>query len=213
MSLKITQVAKAAAISTSILLGSVYSTADASTYNITGSYNFYGPDNSLAGNGDFGGSYDDVSTSMSLTANTPYFGVIWTADGTIYTDPGIYDIDSLPGQGGPTITGIIVDNDQWLGSLDFAWGVSHTTVVNVWDVAYNVDGSIALTSTDVISDFYPTGSGAPGHPAIDGATVSFAYSFDMLLTPTAVPVPAAVWLFGSGIIGLLGFARTRRRIK
>ena len=31
-----------------------------------------------------------------------------------------------------------------------------------------------------------------------------------LLTPTTVPVPAAFWLFGSGLIGLFGFMRTHR---
>ena len=30
---------------------------------------------------------------------------------------------------------------------------------------------------------------------------------------TFVPVPAAVWLFGSGLVGLAGFARRRRRVK
>jgi len=29
-------------------------------------------------------------------------------------------------------------------------------------------------------------------------------------TTTVVPVPAAVWLFGSGLIGLVGFARRKR---
>ncbi|MEW6330743.1 MAG: VPLPA-CTERM sorting domain-containing protein [Pseudomonadota bacterium] len=29
--------------------------------------------------------------------------------------------------------------------------------------------------------------------------------------PSAVPVPAAVWLFGSGLLGLVGFARRKRR--
>jgi hypothetical protein len=30
-------------------------------------------------------------------------------------------------------------------------------------------------------------------------------------TPTVIPVPAAVWLFGSGLIGLAGFIRRRRK--
>ena len=30
------------------------------------------------------------------------------------------------------------------------------------------------------------------------------------ITPSAVPVPAAVWLFGSGLIGLVGIARRRK---
>ena len=29
-------------------------------------------------------------------------------------------------------------------------------------------------------------------------------------TPSAVPVPAAAWLFGSGLIGLVGIARRRK---
>jgi hypothetical protein len=29
--------------------------------------------------------------------------------------------------------------------------------------------------------------------------------------PAAVPVPAAVWLFGSGLAGLIGVARHKRR--
>ncbi len=98
---------------------------------------------------------------------------------------------------------------QWFGHLLFAWGVAlDTDLVLVWDVTHQVDGSIELVSTDVISDLYPTGSWAPGHPAIDGSTVSFTYSFDLLLTP--VPVPAAVWLFGSGLIGLIGVARRKK---
>jgi probable HAF family extracellular repeat protein len=31
-----------------------------------------------------------------------------------------------------------------------------------------------------------------------------------LLTPAAVPVPAAIWLFGSGLLGLLGIALRRK---
>jgi hypothetical protein len=33
-----------------------------------------------------------------------------------------------------------------------------------------------------------------------------------LLTPQAVPVPPAVWLFGSGLVGLIGVARRRKAV-
>jgi len=42
-------------------------------------------------------------------------------------------------------------------------------------------------------------------------SLNTAYTVDTLqINVSAVPVPAAVWLFGSGIIGLLGIARRRR---
>ena len=33
---------------------------------------------------------------------------------------------------------------------------------------------------------------------------------DQIINQTVVPVPAAVWLFGSGLIGLVGFARRKK---
>lgn len=38
---------------------------------------------------------------------------------------------------------------------------------------------------------------------------SFSSTYSLILTPTTVPVPAAVWLFGSGLLGLIGVARKR----
>ena len=34
--------------------------------------------------------------------------------------------------------------------------------------------------------------------------------FDEVRFGTVVPVPAAVWLFGSGLIGLIGIARRKK---
>jgi len=50
------------------------------------------------------------------------------------------------------------------------------------------------------ADLYTSGMGA----SIEGA-------YFTTNTPAAVPVPAAVWLFGSGLAGLLGLASRRRR--
>ena len=68
------------------------------------------------------------------------------------------------------------------------------------------------------------GVGIGGNPMSDGPFQGFNANFDVtLLTPTgqtsgtigpfpvsAVPVPAAVWLFGSGLLGLVGVARRRK---
>jgi hypothetical protein len=47
-----------------------------------------------------------------------------------------------------------------------------------------------------------------------GATWTFSSnsagtSYSMTVTASAVPVPAAVWLFGSGLLGLIGIARKK----
>ena len=44
----------------------------------------------------------------------------------------------------------------------------------------------------------------------DRASLDITRSAGFLLTTSAVPVPAAVWLFGSGLIGLIGVARRKK---
>ena len=47
-------------------------------------------------------------------------------------------------------------------------------------------------------------------PVIDGFDHPEDYLFHMEGTISAVPVPAAVWLFGSGLLGLIGLARRKK---
>jgi len=41
------------------------------------------------------------------------------------------------------------------------------------------------------------------------ADTSFVQNYSLILTPATVPVPAAVWLFATGLIGLIGVARRK----
>lgn len=192
-----------------ILMLTYTNNVSATTYNVTGLFSYYDPTSMIVGgyeNQPLTGTYSDTTNFMSLDYVELLFGFTWHADGNIVTTPGIYDIDTI--QGG-TVTGINVGSGQWLGNLLFDWISTYDMdVIHVWDATYNPNGTISLISTDVISDLFPTGSGAPGHPTIDGPTDGFSYTFDLLLTP--VPVPAAIWLFGSGLIGLIGMARRKR---
>jgi len=60
--------------------------------------------------------------------------------------------------------------------------------------------------------------GIGGSPLIDGPFVGLNVNFDIgsghsltLTNISSVPVPAAVWLFGSGLLGLIGVARRKVR--
>ncbi len=60
-----------------------------------------------------------------------------------------------------------------------------------------------FTSTD------PDGNGVPGSGMIDGPFRGFNANFN--IGPKVVPVPAAVWLMGSGLLVLVGVARRKKR--
>jgi hypothetical protein len=66
-----------------------------------------------------------------------------------------------------------------------------------------------LASTD------PDGDGVMGIPMMVGGPIQdFSWNINANLTPVIVdpiPVPAAVWLFGSGLLGLVGVAQHRKK--
>ena len=41
--------------------------------------------------------------------------------------------------------------------------------------------------------------------------IMYTEEFNVTITPNVIPVPAAVWLFGSGLLGLVGVARRRKQ--
>ncbi len=106
---------------------------------------------------------------------------------------------------GSTETGLDFSgfNWPWNGIEDIpfgtgAWGAGYTDgIANfVWDGIYG--HSYTLDYHTTVPDGSPTGFG----------NVQFEYHFEG--TVNAVPLPAAVWLFGSGLLGLVGFARRKK---
>lgn len=65
---------------------------------------------------------------------------------------------------------------------------------------------IATVSNDGVLNF-----AVSGYPDFDFITGSHNKFGQYQLTLTAVPVPAAVWLFGSGLVGLMGLGNRNRR--
>jgi hypothetical protein len=58
----------------------------------------------------------------------------------------------------------------------------------------------------------PEGSGLWIEAVTDTVVDPFAL-FSITLQPTVIPIPAAVWLFGTGLLGLIGISRRRKIAK
>lgn len=153
--------------------------------------------------------------TFSVASTTPFFGATWTAHSGTTFGPGTYTIDTLTGG---VYTGVQVGAGQVGGHILFNWGsTTDIDVVMVWDVACS-GSSCSYTSTDgigfanpgfsTVADGYAMQDGKRGYAMIDGAFPGFNANFDFEVA--AVPVPAAVWLFGSGLLGLVGVARRRK---
>jgi len=146
--------------------------------------------------------------TWTVASTVPFFGVPWNAHDGVTFGPGTYSVAT----GAGSYTGVVVGAGQIGGLILFDWGASSDIdVINVWDV--NCAGATCTyTSTDAIVGG-PAAAAGPdgilGVGMIDGPFLGFHANFDFT-TPNAVPVPAAVWLFASGLIGLVGVARRKK---
>jgi hypothetical protein len=73
------------------------------------------------------------------------------------------------------------------------------------DSVYNLSFTFAHNASDLALNFSAAG--------LQGLLDESWGLDNVMVQVTPVPLPAAVWLFGSGFIGLLGFARRRRVVK
>ena len=110
-------------------------------------------------------------------------------------------------------------NDTWTGWSAFEFKfidasiASAITITALSGVLTAIDFSdvdpatgysrIALLSFDPLEEV-----GLLDGQGIIDTSVSSTYS--LIITPTAVPVPAAVWLFGSGLLGLAGMIKRKK---
>ncbi|MEY3760417.1 MAG: hypothetical protein RIR39_1908 [Pseudomonadota bacterium] len=96
------------------------------------------------------------------------------------------------------------------GALDYVF-LGHSAIGGVGadfalaSFTFNVLGNLGAATTLALSnDSFNVGFVSPGAVPIN---VNYVNS-----QVQVVPVPAAVWLFGTGLTGLLGFARNRRTL-
>lgn len=129
------------------------------------------------------------------------------------------DLGTLGGAGGMAIA--INDNGLIAGWSDTPDGTSHLTL---WDHGQVID----------LNQFIPAELVAAGWKSIQGGSNNSVLSSDyldinnegviistlyddadhaipILLTPTAVPVPGALWLFGSALAGFMGAVKHKKK--
>jgi hypothetical protein len=100
-------------------------------------------------------------------------------------------------------TGNIMSNS---GPLDF-----HTLInTSTWtEITFDL-GVVPVGATaaflEIVQAIGPIGTGPAGENWLAGEI----FIDDVYLGVAAVPVPAAVWLFGSGLLGLIGVARRKK---
>lgn len=158
-------------------------------------------------------TYDMDAMTWGVASTTAFFGLTWTASGGTLYNAGTYNVGingdgadelasnaSAPLANGDGNYSFTVPTGSIGGNINFAWGA--TTGIDVF-VVWSADG---LTSLDV------DGDGTPGARMVDGPFPGFSANFTAASGPTApaVPVPAAAWLLGSGLVGLVGVARRKK---
>ena len=128
-------------------------------------------------------TWDFDNGTVTINNTTTFFAAgVWTAHDVTFTDTG----SSYAPAGGAGAVNMLFD-----------WSVNtNIPVTETWDV----DVTAGVATVSVISGVITAAS-----PVFPGFQPHFTGNLSQ------VPVPAAVWLMGSGLVGLVGVARRRRK--
>lgn len=144
-----------------------------------------------------------------MTSTTTFIGSHWTADQVVWFDTHSSPItwagtgtanDTANAYGNFSYTTQLTGN-QVAAGIFWDWsGNDNIPILTIYDCP--VSGGGACTGNSLPANTQP----------ILGQTVSFNGSTfdDFPVSGSAVPVPAAVWLMGSGLLGLVGVARRKK---
>ena len=127
----------------------------------------------------------------NIFTNTPSGG-LWEVQLSGLSD-GLYEIIIYAPSNTAVSTGLMTINGDLVGELP---GTNPASLID--GVSYGIystivsGGLLDISGTTTGSDF--------SHSGIAG----------MQLSPSPIPLPAAVWLFGSGLLGLVAAARRRK---
>ena len=153
-------------------------------------------------NGIYGATGEITSAGTGVFSSTGvFFGQPWTATATTFFSAGA-GASTWAGTapaGAYSYTFSLTGNQVAWGTL-FDWNSNPLIpVLNIMTcTSFSTGGSCVGTGTPMQTPPF-----AGQAPAFTGTVVSSSVS--------AVPVPAAAWLFGSGLVGLAGVARRNKK--
>ena len=195
------------ALSISICAGFLYSNANAATI-IDENFGLVSPDIVI----DFGVNLFAVGTSINnqFLSGGVTFGPTYTYNNFNDTQPPLTQgyLENINASDQPGSIFFALD----VSAADFSWRTNNGTTTfsayndNVLVEEFTADTNISLTSGRYF-----------GFENILFDEIRFSitardtlFTLDNLEYVSAIPVPAAAWLFGSGLIGLIGFAGRKR---
>ena len=200
----------------SCVVGGTYPVCDYGLSNITGG-SYFSMDADGSGTVEASEKVEmQITGAVDFNNTTPALGSHSGAiDGS---ETPVFDIWEFFGNTGMTqLTSAMVDNGD--GTIDMSgWAVSWNGIANIpmgGDTAnFGGDTGLATISCGAcdVNDAYTLTYDA--HVPLGDASGFGGVAYSLALSGTiasvsAVPVPAAVWLFGSGLLGLVGVARRK----
>ena len=162
--------------------------------------------------------WDDVAQTIHISGEA-FGGVDDSAGGLIGITTDVWAIDFtynlvVPGDIGPA-SGTF--DDQLVGNTGPNTGTLSSTLFGDFTLqdhySNKFGASFAFGDNNIVSQGFGvlTGWGWLDYCDATGCTPSGnGFTNDWLFEATVVPVPAAVWLFGSGLIALIGVAKRRK---
>lgn len=158
----------------------------------------------------------NVNTNDIFTVNVVGNNFLSNVNGggvNILWDPTILNVLSISINetvwdfGGFGISTGTIDNQN--GTVDGIMVNTLSNVIGSFDIASIQFQAVGLGTSTLALTEYVLNPWASGGSRINPDFVDASVSVETLIT--AVPVPAAVWLFGSGLIGLVGLVGLARR--
>jgi hypothetical protein len=174
-------------------------------------WNIYGADSVVGG---AAGQARIVTTAVTGTTNAPTFSQANVSAGALKANEVGNTLNTVYGCGAATSCAVTDGGSAFGGGSNWGNSVGGTTGT------LQTSGAIG----SLLNFFYFASNGTSGFTQANGKTV-FANSqgratwsldnsgnltYALAGGPSAVPVPAAAWLLGSGLLGLVGVARRRK---